>query len=118
MCLRGTARTVRDLRALADLIDSIGDDAHKLYNTQPRPSEKELYQRGGEIADRATSNETQELVARTVGSLLGVVILHNAESFYDAFHTSKAASYREVLDIDLDAWIHSVILAPADDRNA
>lgn len=118
MCLRGTARTVRDLRALADLIDRIGTESYTLYNTRPRPSDEELYQQSGEIADRATSSEAQELLARTVGSLLGVVVLHNAESFYGQFQQSGLQSYREVLDVDLDAWIHSVILAPADDRDA
>jgi hypothetical protein len=92
MCLRNTKQTIKDLRELADLIECL--DAH----------------RGERVAEaKAISTKTEMLIKRTVGSLLGIIVLPpNGRAMNREIR--KGEPYKDLIGIDWDAWVHSTIV--------
>ena len=93
MCLRNTNETIKDLRELADLIESL----HGKYDS----ADDEYY-----------NKNIEDLICRTVGSMLGVVVFKietpGVEGLYD--RVRKGIPYKDMLAVDWDAWVHSTVL--------
>jgi len=93
MCLRNTKQTIEDLKELATLIEALHGD----YNSP------EFHYLNPDIDD---------LIRRTTGSLLGIATfkdeLKNLEDIYSKVH--EGIPYKDMLEVDWDAWVHSTIL--------
>jgi len=85
MCLRNTKQTIEDLRELATLIEVLHGD----YNAEE---------------PRYYNSDIDDLIRRTTGSLLGIV------TFKDESKSLEGISYKDMLEVDWDAWVHSTVL--------
>lgn len=115
MCLAGTKQTVSDLRALADLVEQLGKQSYDLCQEESRDSNWQY--RDVQLLSEATSSETEQLLKRTIGSLLGVASVRWIDQTADA-QSDNHQPLQTYVDIDWSAWTHSVLVYPADDLDA